>query len=330
MRMTSLLAAGLTLLLCAGTAGHAAAAPVAQAGCAGNMLVNADFEGGSRKTESEGTSLSSAVSNGWSPWFVRGDATFNREPEFKVEQVRIGGDAARIRSGGQSMKWFTTWGTHTAGIYQRVAVRPGTALTFSIHGMVYTGEDDGWDPASNTFLSDPYKPGNYLIAAGIDPTGAVPAMGSAPPATVVWSPGTMTYDQWVRLTVSAIARSGFVTVYAKGQPEWSVKHNDSFWEDACLQIGTLGDVAASGGQGAIVAPPPSAAVAGAALSGEAAAGAGVGASAVGGAPAAAAAAPVVAAVAPPVPAPSRTGAALAQPQRSWWARGPNRGRPIPH
>lgn len=265
MRRLGALAAGVALLASAGIASPATAAPALQAGCAGNLLVNADFEGGSRKTEGEGTSLSSAVSNGWSPWFVRGDATFNREPEFKVEQVRIGGDPMRIRSGGQAMKWFTTWGTHTAGIYQRVAVRPGTALTFSIHGMAYTGEDDGWNPVANTFTSDPIKPGNYRMSVGIDPTGAVPTMGSAPPATVLWSQPSMTYDQWVNMTVSAVARAGYVTVYAKGQPEWSVKHNDSFWEDACLRVGTLAEVAASaaGTSAVTVAPPASAAVTGA-------------------------------------------------------------------
>lgn len=264
MKRYGLMAAGLALVAVAGTAGRVAATPVAQGGCAGNMLVNANFEEGSRKTEGEGTSLSSAVSNGWSPWFVRGDATFNREPEFKVEQMAIGGDRARIRSGGQSMKWFTTWGTHTAGIYQRVAVRPGAGLTFTIHGMAYTGEDDGWDPVSNTFISDPSKPGNYYMAAGIDPTGAVPPIGSPPPASVVWSPATLTYDQWVPLTVSAVARSGFVTVYAKGQPEWSVKHNDSFWEDACLVGGAVSAIAASGGDGAGSTAPAEAASAGAA------------------------------------------------------------------
>jgi len=303
----------------------AQAAPLGQV-CAGNLLQNPDFEGGSRKTEGEGTSLSSAVSNGWSPWFVRGDATFNREPEFKVEQTRIGGDPARIRSGSQAMKWFTTWGTHTAGIYQRVAVRPGTALTFSIHGMAYTGEDDGWDPVRNTFVSDPIKPGNYLMAAGIDPTGAVPPIGSAPPATVIWSPGTMTYDQWVQLTVSAVARAGFVTVYAKGAPEWSVKHNDSFWEDACLRVGTLGEVAASGGPGAVVAPPASAAVAGSPLS---AAGMEAPPVAAGDAAVPLPVAPQPAAESPAAPA-TNAGSSPNYTQRWRWSHGPNRRRPVPH
>ncbi len=230
------LAAGLAL---AGFgAGRAAASPAAQAVCAGNMLQNADFEGGSHKTEGQGTSLSSAVGDGWVPWFVRGDARNNREPEFKVEQVRIGGDHNRVRSGSQSQKFFTTWGTHTAGLYQRVPVKAGTPLTFSAHGMAYSGEADGWNPGKGTFTSDTVQPGNYRMMVGIDPSGAAPAcMGCPPPASVVWSEPTMTTDQWVPQTVTARATGPAVTVYIKGAPEWAVKHNDSFWEDACLSVG---------------------------------------------------------------------------------------------
>ncbi len=265
LKRTQLLLGAATLLGAMSAAGAgtrpAMAAPGASE-CAGNLLQNADFEGGSRKTEGEGTSLSSAVANGWVPWFVRGNATINREPEFKVEQVRIGGDPMRVRSGGQSQKFFTTWGTHTAGMYQRVNVRSGAVVTFAIHGMAYSGEADGWNPDRKTFESDPNKPGNYRMWVGIDPTGAVPAcMGCPPPESVVWAEPTMTTDQWVRMAVAAAARGGTVTVYAKGAPEWSVKHNDSFWEDACLTYGgtpnqVVAAAPASPAAPAVAAAPP--------------------------------------------------------------------------
>jgi hypothetical protein len=234
----------LTLLAAAGTLALAnparAAAPAqaaAVAGCPGNLLANANFDGPSRKTEGEGTSLSSAVSNGWFPWLIRGDQTINREPEYKVEQVAIGGDPFRTRSGGQSMKWFTTWGTHTAGIYQRVPVRAGSTVDFSIHAMVYSGEGDGWNGETQSFMSDPVQPGNYRVQVGIDPTGAVPAgVGAPPPASVIWAEPSLQTDSWVRLASQARAQGPFVTVYTKGQPEWAVKHNDSWWDDACLRV----------------------------------------------------------------------------------------------
>lgn len=223
------------------------AAPAMQV-CAGNLLVNPDFDGGSRKTENLGTSISSAVSDGWFPWFIRGSENINREPEFKVEQVAIGGDPFRVRSGGNSMKWFSTWSTHTAGMYQTVSVPSGVSLTFTIHAMVYSGEADGWNGDLRTFLSDMEKYGNYNVTAGIDPTGATPAgMGSGPPASVVWGPSSMQPDAWVPLTATAVSQGNAVTVYAKGAPEWSVKHNDSFWDDACLVVG---------GRAAAPAPAP--------------------------------------------------------------------------
>lgn len=211
------------------------AAPPAQGECPGNLLVNADFEGPSRKTESEGTSLSSAVANGWNPWLIRGDARQNREPEYKLEDTNLSLTRFRARSGRYSQKWFTSWGTHTAGVYQRVNVRPGTPLTFSIWAQVYTGEADGFN--GQTFLSDPVQPGNYRVQVGIDPTGAVPTgVGAAPPASVIWSEPIMKYDEWIRLAISAVSQGDAVTVYTKGAPEWSVKHNDSFWDDGCLVV----------------------------------------------------------------------------------------------
>ncbi len=199
------------------------------------------------------------MSNGWSPWLIRGNEQVNREPEYKVEQVAIGGDAYRVRSGGQSMKWFTTWGTHTAGIYQRVPVRPGSTVDFSIYSMTYSGEADGWSDEQQTFLSDPVQSGNYRVWVGIDPTGAVPpGVGAPPPGSVIWAGPSTTPDQWVRLNVQAQAQGPAVTVYTKGQPEWSVKHNDSWWDDACLRVvgaPAAARVAAAGGTGAAKAAP---------------------------------------------------------------------------
>ena len=204
------------------------AGPPAQEGCPGNLLANPGFEEGARKTEAEGTSLSSSVAFGWSPWFVRGDQRFNREPEFKLEDTDLSRTRFRAHSGRFSQKFFTTWATHTAGFWQRVAVPKGSTVTFSIWVQIYTGEADGFD--GTVYHSDPEQPGNYRAFVGIDPTGGTNAL--AP--TVTWSPPCMTYDIYTQLSVSVVAQADFVTVFTRGQPEFSVKHNDSFWDDACL------------------------------------------------------------------------------------------------
>jgi len=226
----------------------------AQAQCPSNLLANPGLEEGEYKTESLGTSLSSALGNGWTPWSILGDATHNREVEYKVLDVATLPSAYHVHSGNHSQKFFTTWGTHTAGFYQRVAVAPGSRVIFTIWVQIYTGErelesdgnfisDLNWPTESNPSQG----PGLYSVYAGIDPYGDVPAGFGAPPsANTVWTEPINEFDtriitdsgsqvdQWVQLSVSTIAQANHVTVYTKGQPEFPVKHNDSFWDDACL------------------------------------------------------------------------------------------------
>lgn len=204
--------------------------------CPGNLLANPDFELGARKTENLGTSLSSSVAYDWFPWFIAGDQRFNREPEFKLEDATQDPLRWRVHSGWFSQKFFTTWATHTAGIYQRAPVQPGSAVSFSIWFQTYTGEADGWDGKKHH--SDPDAPGNYRTSIGIDPYGNTPAgPGAPPPDTVIWSEPVMIYDQWTQLSLQAVAQADHVTVYTRGQPEFPVKHNDSFWDAACLTVG---------------------------------------------------------------------------------------------
>lgn len=227
---------------------------VAQADCPDNLLVNPGFEGGTYKTESVGTSLSSNMVEGWLPWSILGDATTNREVEYKVIDAAASGDTYRVFSGNQSQKFFTTWGTHTAGIYQRVRVPAGSEVVFSIWVQIYSGEREL--RSGGQFISDlewpkdsgdKRGPGMYRASIGIDPQGAVPGGFGAPPSdATVWSaPVTefetrrttedgIEYDAWVQLQVSAIAEGEWVTVYTRGMPEFPVKHNDSFWDEACL------------------------------------------------------------------------------------------------
>ncbi|NLG51277.1 MAG: hypothetical protein GX552_14310 [Chloroflexi bacterium] len=227
----------------------------ARADCPGPLL-NAGFEDGGYKTEGLGTSLSSNLGNGWKPWSILGDATYNREVEYKVLDAAYLGSNYHVRSGNASQKFFTTWGTHTAGFYQRVPVPRGSQVTFSIWVQIYTGERE--ITSNGHFISDLEQsgeanagPGKYKVYAGIDPYGGEPAgFGASPSANTVWSNPITDHetravlesgeviDKWVQLTITTIAQSDAVTVYTKGQPEFPVKHNDSFWDDACLTIST--------------------------------------------------------------------------------------------
>ena len=110
------------------------------ADCPGNLLFNPGFEEGSYRSEPLGTSLSSSLGNGWLPWSILGGATYNREVEYKVLDAGALPSRYHLHAGNSSQKFFTTWGTHTAGFYQRVKVIQGSNVTFSIWVQIYTGQ----------------------------------------------------------------------------------------------------------------------------------------------------------------------------------------------
>ena len=220
-------------------------APV-RADCPGNPLFNPGFEEGYYKGEEVGTSLSSWIANGWVPWSLVEGQQENREPEyFVVNREQLSDGDYRVHSGNYAQKFFTLYATHTSGFCQRVRVTPGSRVTFSIWVQIATGQRDissGSHP-----ISDLEDAGEYRVFAGIDPQGGLPpAFGEPPPSRTVWSDPVVDYetrttdekghkiDAWVQLSVSAVAREQYVTVYTKGKPKHPVKHNDSFWDDACL------------------------------------------------------------------------------------------------
>ncbi len=238
------------------------ATPASLADTGPNLLKNPGFEGDFRKTEDLGTSGSSKVAVDWFPWAISGDESYNREPEFKVlRKGEISDGFYRIYAGEQCQQYYTTYATHTAGIYQRVPVTPGARVTFSIWVQIYTGQRD-FSVDGRYPVSDLHQPeteatraagwgaGDYYAYAGIDPYGNTPSgFGAAPPNTVVWSEPALDVqtrgvdasgkeiDKWVQLTVSTIAEADHVTVFTKGAPVYRTKHNDTFWDEASLVVG---------------------------------------------------------------------------------------------
>ena len=187
-----------------------------------NLLLNPSFEDGfSSRGAGEVT-----VANGWFPWWLQGtpDQTeigYLRRPEYKPEDARLYG-YRRVRDGEYGQKYFTTYSTHVAGIYQPVSVQPGYRVTFSIWVQVWSSSGDHPDRIVDH--------GDYQVSIGIDPTGGVD--GGSP--NVIWSDPVREYNQWVQLEVKAVARSGTVTVFTRGAPLYRVKHNDSYWDDASV------------------------------------------------------------------------------------------------
>ncbi|MBM4429090.1 MAG: hypothetical protein FJ026_01915 [Chloroflexi bacterium] len=250
--------------------------PVAVAGqepCPGNLLANAGMEEGSRSTAGLGTRPSSVVANDWTPWSVWGYAAGSCEAEFDMEDVSKLGHYSlyRVHSGGFSQKFSTIYGVHTAGMYQRLAVVRGSQVTFSIWVQIYTGNAQIRSDANGELISDLNEPGNYRAYVGIDPFGEVPpGFGAGPSERTVWSEPVvdretrrftsdgLPYDAWIQLKVTARAEADHVTVYTKGQPEWPVRVNVSYWDDGCVTfVAPRPSLTATGQATATLPPTPS-------------------------------------------------------------------------
>lgn len=187
---------------------------------AGNLLRNPGFEGGF----SERGSGEVSIAEGWQPWWQDGPGQqegYYRRPEYKPEDADLYG-GRRVRSGRFAQKLFNTFSTHNAGIYQQVSVAPGGRCTFSIWVQVWSSRDPNPDTSVD--------PGNYRVMVGIDPTGGTDWSA----ASVIWGEQRVEYDDWIYLSVSAIARGDHVTVFTRSFPEYRVQFNDSYWDDAEL------------------------------------------------------------------------------------------------
>jgi len=197
-------------------------APSAQSG---NLLRNAGFEEGF--TERGAGEV--VIATYWEPWWTPGSAeqtqkgTFFR-PEYKPEDASVY-SMRRVQSGNFSQKQFNTYSHHRAGIYQQVSgITPGSKLVFSAWAQVWSSGQDNPDRCDEF--------GNYRVWAGIDPTGG----RSGDSGNIVWSQPAINCNQWVPVQVEAVAQAGTITVFLKGEPEYRVKHNDAYWDNASLVV----------------------------------------------------------------------------------------------
>jgi hypothetical protein len=198
----------------------------------GNLLANPGFEGFYRSF-SYGSSVDQLVrefrvADGWNPWYrphADGDPGWRyRRPEYRPASYSYNGSAAQ--------QFFTSFGTHQAGLYQRVnnAV-PGQNYRFSIAAYIWSSNHENFYRSEN--------PGEASVRVGIDPSG-----GTNPyAASVVWSPFSTFYDEWRMLSVDATAQSRALTVFVWSEQAYPVVHNDVAVDEAYLGVGGAGSPA---------------------------------------------------------------------------------------
>lgn len=191
----------------------------------GNLLNNPGFEGFYRSYNYGSTIdqlvLEFRVADGWTPWFrpqAAGDPGWRyRRPEYRPASYSYNGSAAQ--------QFFTSFGTHQAGLLQRVATAtPGQTYRFSIAAYIWSSNEE------NTQRSA--VPGDARVRVGIDPAGGTNPYASS----VVWSPFATFYDTWRVLSVDAVASSRSLTVFVWSEQTFPVVHNDVALDEAYLGL----------------------------------------------------------------------------------------------
>lgn len=166
-------------------------------------------------------------------------------PEYGgTDWIRVG--PPRIHSGKNSLKYFTFWSVHEAGVFQTVeGITPGTQLRFSAYMHAWSATEDANGNEPSPFKSEGQTSMHMKI--GIDPTG-----GRNPwSADIVWSLERDSYDQFSYHQITAVAATDKVTVFTYSRPEKAMKHNDVHVDDLELVA-----VSIPGGSAAPTQPPP--------------------------------------------------------------------------
>ncbi len=197
--------------------------PVAPAAAQSNLLTNSGFEDGFHV---QGGAQEVSVANGWTAWWVQGGQGLTNQgylvrPEYKGEDGQVYG-YGRVHGGRYAQKFFNSFSTHDAGLFQTASVPAGSTLQFRAWVQTWSSSSDD----TNQIVGS----GNYWVSIGIDPAGGI----NPTAASVVWSQVTFANNRWVQLSVTAQAQGGQVTVFTRGAPQFRVKHNDSYWDDLSL------------------------------------------------------------------------------------------------
>ena len=206
-----------------------------------NLLINGGFEAGwTRKTHTGVEYGEIFVPEGWTAFWKEGlpvphDPSNTKgygRPEMHVikkEEPYL--NPARIFSGNQSLKMFTFYRIHEAGIYQQVTgILPGKTYKAYYQCHAWSSIED--DPFHSSVEGEGWK--NFLFQVGIDPTGGTDPWSNQ----VIWNGGRRIYDVFSldppNLEVTAEAES--MTVFLRSSVLWPFKHCDAYMDDAVLEL----------------------------------------------------------------------------------------------
>ena len=193
----------------------------------------------------------------WTTWFRHG-LPVEHDPGNSVgwaqPEVRdaLAHNPDRMRSGEKGLLLFTFFKIHDGGLFQRVAVAPGTHLHLSAYAHAWSNHQDPHLPDVFPHPDDPHwsegvgygdafilegdtdddAERNFTFWIGIDPTGGTDPFAE----TVIWGQGAHIYNGFHELPpVEATAQGNTVTVFLRSRTLWPFKHNDAYWDDIVLE-----------------------------------------------------------------------------------------------
>ncbi len=173
------------------------------------LLTHPSFEGGSYLHD--GDSKLEAPT-GWSIWWDQPvvNECYDSTPTF---EVTTDGSA---KTGPTFVRYFTSYASHNAGLWQAVKVESGQWYEFTMYGYAKSGA--GPDSASTS---------TSQMMIGIDPQGGVSPHASS----IVWSTAKAAMDSWQQFSVTAQAAGSQVTVWVRNRPDTCAAWNFAYWDD---------------------------------------------------------------------------------------------------
>lgn len=189
--------------------------------CPDNLLLNPGFESGFGVDRR----LESVTARSWSPWHADSGIAggLPAAPAF-LPQRRGRESLLAARSGLWSQAVQSEGGTAAAGLWQRVAIPPGSQVLASAWAFGRSGQSQ--DPDRSLV------PGLLALSIGLDPGG-----GGDPQAPgIAWTAPITITEAWVPLQIELPVAGAAVTLFLRGQPLQDLPGSASRWDAACLRV----------------------------------------------------------------------------------------------
>jgi len=159
-----------------------------------------------------------------------------REPPFL--------DPLRVRDGNQSLKYFTFYRIHDAGVFQRVeeGIKAGHKVRATAWAHAWSSSKDdphvSDGPGRGAFFAlagtqDNDGIRNFVFEIGIDPQGGTDPWSDG----IVWGKGAHIYNEFAEVPAAeTVAQGSAVTVFLRSKVLWPFKHCDTYWDSAELTV----------------------------------------------------------------------------------------------